>query len=110
MNAKTQIIVLLISYLYGFFFFYLYKLNNKIIKKTNKLYRSIITILFMYNIVLLYIIIIYKANNGNFHIYFLLMLILGFFTSIKFTKKISKNVNLHNFLEKIKKKCYTIKK
>lgn len=110
MDAKTQIIVLLFSYFYGFFFFYLAYINKKIIDKQNRIYRSIITILMMYNIVLLYIIIIYKINNGKFHLYFFIMLILGFYSSIKLTKKMLKNVKLLCLLEKIKKKCYTIKK
>lgn len=110
MDAKTQIIVLLFSYFYGFFFFSLSYLNKKIIDKKSKLYRSLINILFIYNIVLLYIIIIYKLNNGNFHPYFFIMIVLGFYSSIKLTKKLLKNVKLRLLLEKIKKKCYTIKK
>lgn len=110
MDAKTQIIVLLFSYFYGFFFFYLAYINKKIIDKKNKIYRSLITTLFMYNIVLIYIIIIYKINNGKFHIYFFIMIIIGFITSIKFQKKLLKNVKLRSLLEKRKKKCYTIKK
>lgn len=110
MDAKTQIIVLLFSYFYGFFFFYLSYLNKKIIDKKNKIYRSLITILFMYNIVLIYIIITYKINNGKFHPYFFIMIILGFYSSFKLTKKMLKNVKLRQSIEKIKKKWYTIKK
>jgi len=110
MDAKTQIIVLLFSFIYGFFFFSLSYLNKKIIDKKNKIYRSLITILFIYNIVLLYIIIVYKLNNGKFHPYFFIMLSLGFYSSIKLTKRLLKNVKLRLFLEKIKNKCYTNKK
>lgn len=110
MDAKTQIIVLIFSYFYGFFFYYLSNINKKIINKKNKLYRSLITILFMYNIVLIYIIITYKINNGKFHPYFFIMILLGFYSSIKATKSMLKNVKIMQLLEKIKKKCYTIKK
>lgn len=110
MNAKTQIIVLLFSYFYGFFFFYLSYLNKKIIDKKNRIYRSLITILFMYNVVLIYIIITYKINNGKFHPYFFIMIILGFYSSFKLTKKMLKNVKLRQSIEKFKKKWYTIKK
>jgi len=110
MDAKTQIIVLLFSFLYGFFFFYLSKLNHKIIKNKNRIYRSIITILFMYNIVLLYIIIIFKLNNGNFHPYFFIMFTLGIYTCTKLTKKMLKNVKVTRLFEKIKKKWYTKEK
>jgi len=109
MDAITQIIVLLISYIYGFFFYYFAKLNNKIIKTKKKIYRSITSILFMYNIVLIYIIIIYKINNGIFHIYLFFMIILGFFSSIKITKRMKINVKLRSFIAKMKSKCYTKK-
>ncbi len=110
MDAKTQIIILLYSFFFGFIFYYLAKLNNWIIKNKKKLFRSIITILFMYNIVLIYIISIYKINNGKFHIYFLLMIILGYFIGYSFMKKMLNNAKYSLFIEKLKKKCYTKKK
>lgn len=110
MDAKTQIIVLIFSYLYGFFVFYSSYINKRIIDKQNKIYRSLITILFMYNIVLIYIIMTYKINNGKFHPYFFIMIILGFYSSIKLTKTMLKNVKIMQLLEKTKKKWYTIKK
>lgn len=103
MDAKTQIMVLLVSFLYGIFFFYSSKLNNFFIKDKNKIYRSIITILFMYNIVLLYIIMIFKINNGKFHPYFFIMLILGFLIGTKSKNKVLKNVKLKRLFEKKKK-------
>ena len=109
MNAKTQIIVLLFSYFFGFLFYLLSQLNNKIIKNQKRIYRSSISILFMCNIVLIYIISIYKLNNGKFHIYFFLMLILGFYSEHKLIHKFLNNVKYQSLLEKIKKKCYTKK-
>lgn len=109
MNAKTQIIVLLFSYFFGFLFFLLSKLNNKIINKQKRVYRSTISILFMCNIVLIYIISIFKLNNGNFHIYFFLMLILGFYSGFILSNKMLNNVKYRSLLEKIKKKWYTKK-
>ena len=66
--------------------------------------RSFITILFMYNIVLIYLICLYKLNQGMFHIYFLFLLILGFMSGIKLLKIMLNNVKMRNFLAKIKKK------
>lgn len=109
MTAEVQLFTLSVSYLFGYLFYYLYKLNYIIIKNKKRFYQSLITILFMYNIVLIYIILIYKINNGIFHIYFFIMIILGFITNIKVTKKMLKNVKCRCFIEKIKKKCYTIK-
>lgn len=109
MNAEIQLITLAVSYLYGFFFYYLYKINYQIIKKKKRFYQSLITILFMYNIVLIYIIIIFKINNGMFHLYFFIIISLGFYSNIKLTKKMLNNVKCRSIIEKIKKKCYTIK-
>lgn len=109
MNATIQLITLGISYLYGFLFYYLYKINGKLIKAKKRFYQSLITILFMYNIVLLYIIIIFNVNHGIFHPYFFIMIALGFYTSLKLTKKMLKNVKCRSFIEKIILKWYTIK-
>ncbi len=104
MNAKTQIIVLLFSFLYGFIFYYLYKLNNKIITNHNHLFQSFTTIMFMYNIVLIYLISLYKLNHGMFHIYFSIMLFLGFISALKIKNLLLSNVKFTNFLAKLKKK------
>jgi len=61
----------------------------------------------MYNIVIIYIIFLYKINNGKFHLYFLIMIFLGYYCSYKITSKLLKNVKLRLFIEKIKSRCYT---
>jgi len=107
MDAKTQLIILTFSYQYGFILYYLIFINNRVIKNMKSIYRSIITILFMYNIVLIYIISIFKINNGNFHIYFFIMITLGYISNIKVTKKLANNVKIRKFIENFKPKCYT---
>lgn len=99
-DCWVQLFTLSVSYLFSFLFYYLYKLNYIIIKNKKRFYQSLITILFMYNIVLIYIILIYKINNGIFHIYFFIMIILGFITNIKVTKKMLKNVKCRCLLKK----------
>lgn len=110
MDAKTQIIILTFSWIYGFIFQILTIFHNHIIRRKKRVYRSIITMLFMYNIVLIYIILMYKLNNGKFHIYFILMIIIGCYSSYIFTKKIANNVKFKRVVEKPLKKCYTKKK
>ena len=63
----------------------------------------------MYNIVLIYIIIIFNINNGIFHPYFFILILLGFYTNIKLTKKMLKNVKFRRLIAKMQKKWYTIK-
>ena len=90
MTANIQLISLIVSFLFGFIFYYLYKINYIIIKVKKRFYQSLITILFMYNIVLLYIIMIFNINHGIFHIYFFIMIALGFFTNLKWSKRMLK--------------------
>lgn len=110
MDAKVQIEVLLFSFLYGVFFYFISLVNNKIIFNKKRLYKSVTIILFMYNIVLLYIIIVYKINKGIFHIYFFLMMILGFMLGARLHKYLLNNVKYRGFVAKVKKRCYTKKK
>lgn len=107
MDVRIQLIALTFSFFYGSIFYLLNKLNNNIIKGQKKIYQSLITILFMYNIILLYIISMYKINNGQFHIYFIFMIVLGFISSYKLTKKLENSVKFSSFVEKIKRACYT---
>lgn len=110
MDAKTQIIVLIFSYVYGLIFYDLFLLNNYISKDKKRIFKCVTAMLFIYNIVLLYIILVFKMNNGNFHVYFMLMIMLGFGSNIRLTKYLLNNVKFLSLLEKVKKKCYTKKK
>ena len=90
MDVKIQIICMLISFLYGIFI--------RITSLFNKKQNIIKDLLYIYIIVLLYTIIIYSINKGIFHIYFLMLILLGYLVSKKY-------VNLTiNLLKSIKKK------
>ena len=72
MNIKLQITTLLFSFLYGIFFSFFLSLNYKFIYSDKKILKTIISFL------LLYFIILKKINYGVFHVYEILMIILGF--------------------------------
>lgn len=99
MNYKIQIISLLYSFGYGVFFFLFNILNNKFISK-NKYINFITLLVFVILNALLYITILYKINFGVFHIYFLIMIFLGYYFSFFIKKYISNNVK---WCKKIKK-------
>lgn len=88
MILKFQLITLLFSFLYGIFFYILLRLNYKFLYN-NKL-SLIIDLLFILDNVLLYFIILKKINNGIFHPYLVIMLILGYLSSNYVDKKIRK--------------------
>lgn len=102
MNYKVQIISLLYSFVYGMLFYFFNKLNEKLIFK-QKFLNIINLFVFVILSVLIYITILYKINCGVFHIYFLFMVILGFYFGLVFKKFLLKNVKFCNFLKKRKK-------
>ena len=104
MNYKIQLISFLVSFLFGIFFFYTNMLNKKIINKQKIYYKYIITFLYIINITLIYIILIYKINKGIFHIYFLIMVLLGYIISLNQLKNVKKCVKWMKSHIKVRKK------
>ena len=90
MNYKIQLISFLFSFIFGGFFYLTSKLNYRLIWKFSVLFRYLITIVYILDIALLYIMFMYRINNGIIHIYFLLMLFFGFFVTGIFSKKLKK--------------------
>ena len=97
MNIKLQIISFLISFVYGIFINYTaiihFKVNNK-----NNFLSYILTIFYAYLLVIFYIDIMYFVNGGFFHIYFIILMILGYICANKI-KQIVKS-----YVKKKKKK------
>ena len=78
MNIKLQLITFIFSSVYGFIYFYLVKLNRRLTKENKTIIKYIDTSLFTLDSVLIYVVINYKINEGYFHIYFIIILIIGF--------------------------------
>ena len=78
MNNILQILTFLFSFFYGFLYFYLVRINRALIKDNNTIIKYIDSSLFTLDSVLLYVVINYKINSGYFHIYFLIILAIGF--------------------------------
>ena len=84
MDVKIQLTCMLVSFLYGIFIRIVTIINKRINNNKNLIIHTIIDLLFVYIIVLLYVIIIYKINEGIFHIYFLFLVLLGYILSNKY--------------------------
>lgn len=78
MELGIQLKTLIFSFAYGILFSYLLKLNYKYLFDSKLVYKIIITILFVFNTCLLYFLGLRLINNGVFHVYFLLILIIGY--------------------------------
>lgn len=78
MSLKVQIITLLYSFIYGIVFSILLNLNYKFIYEGKRIFKIIITFIFILDSMLLYFLILKKINYGILHIYEFLAIILGF--------------------------------
>ncbi len=78
MKSYVQFISLLGSFIYGVVVFYLNKFNYKLIKDVNIIFKLIISILYVFNISLIYVLFLYKLNNGILHIYNILFMLVGY--------------------------------
>ena len=99
MKVSLQIISLIINFIYGFSLFYLSYLNYLFIKKEPLI---LITLVFVLDYTIIYLIIFYKLTSGMMHIYYLLLFILGYFIGYKVKDK--------NIIKKIKLSKRVVKK
>ena len=88
MHSFIQILTFIFSFIYGIFFYLLARFNNFILKDKKNVTKFLITLVFIIDIVILYIYLMFKINHGYFHIYFLAILCLGFILMIIMYPKI----------------------
>ena len=100
MNYKLQIISLFFSFVFGIAFSILIELNQKIISKNKKFLQIILTFIFIIDVVLLYLICVYKINKGIVHWYFVLMVLSGCILEIKCLKVLSRRVKYRKLIDK----------
>lgn len=78
MSLDIQIYTILISFFFGIYFFFFLRLNKKLIFHKNKIISFLSTfIIFIINTIF-YFWIIFIINNGIFHIYEIICLLLGY--------------------------------
>ena len=88
MNLEVQIQSMIFSFVYGLFFSFLLNLNYRVLFTSKKYIQVIGNLFFIIDNVLLYFILLRYINNGVLHLYFLLLVVLGFFVGNPTTKKI----------------------
>ena len=79
MELSIQLQVLTISFIYNILFSYLLKLQYRFLFDSKLFYKIMITVLFVFDNCLLYFLVLRAINHGIFHIYFLFMIIIGYF-------------------------------
>ncbi len=92
MDIKTQLIIFLISFLYGFILANLAYLNYKFLQNKSNFFKFLVNLVFTLDIVFVYLVILYKINYGIFHVYFLIVLSIGFLIGYKCIKYVKKGL------------------
>ena len=107
MSPLSIILVLLISFIYGVIFLIFSLLNYKLFGKFSLIFQFLITLLFSFDLGIIYLLVIYKINYGRFHIYYLIPTISGFYIAYKFKNRA---VNFCKYFKNKRKKYWHIYK
>lgn len=87
MRIEIQLICFFISFLYGMLINFSMRVHRKLLKKTYWVSKILIYFLATFIMVIMYVDVLFFISNGNFHVYFMFMIIFGFFAGRKFTNK-----------------------
>ena len=90
MNLKLQIYSFVFSFLFGIILSVFTNLNYGLLFNKNKKTKILGNFLFLFDFSLIYFLGIKLINNGILHIYFLLLLSLGFLLSYSFFRFLRK--------------------
>lgn len=88
---NIQLKSIIFSYLYGCFFSFLLNFNYKFIYYSKGIFKILINVIFVVDNVFLYFIILRYINYGIIHFYFVISLVLGFFSVNKVISKMQKS-------------------
>lgn len=103
MTSNLQLISFSVSFIFGIVFALLTILNFKIVNNSLKFIQNIITFIFVMDMIIIYIIIMYKLNHGYFHLYFIIMTIIGFFVGIFVHTKYLSKIDVKRHFYQLKK-------
>lgn len=93
MSSYIQVVSLLVSFLYGIIFYFFSSLNKTLLLDKSLPKQFIINLIFILDIVFIYIYIMYHLNQGLIHVYYIALVVLGFWFGYKYTKKCKYIVN-----------------
>lgn len=81
MNSYIQVISFLISFIYGIIFYLFTRFNKYMLINKNNVIKLLVTLVFVIDMVILYIYIMYKVNFGMIHPYFVAVVLFGTLSS-----------------------------
>lgn len=92
MNISIQLLSILFSFIFGILFRIVLRFHLDNTKYYPFCLQIITSVIFIVDITLLYLLLIYYINYGIIHIYFIIMIFLGFYFE-KYVKLLSFKVN-----------------
>lgn len=78
MNSYVQVISFLVSFIYGIVFYLFARFNKAMLSNKNNVIKFLITLVFILDMVILYIYMMYKINFGLIHPYFVIVVLIGY--------------------------------
>ncbi len=78
MNSYIQVISFLISFIYGIIFYLFTRFNKYMLINKNNVIKLLVTLVFVIDMVILYIYVMYKVNFGMIHPYFVAVVLVGY--------------------------------
>lgn len=87
MKIDVQLLSFLVSFLYGIGFYLFTRFNKFMLSNKNNVIKFLVTLVFIIDVVILYIYFMYKINYGNIHPYFVVFVVLGFLFMGKYFNK-----------------------
>lgn len=100
MTSKMQLISFLVSFIYGVIFYYLTIINFRLIKDLKIYIQHIITFIYVIDMIIIYIILLYHLNKGYFHIYFIGMVMIGYFVGFITNKKLLSKIRVNKIIRR----------
>ena len=94
MDIKLQLLCILVSFLYGMFIRLTLIINTRFNNTINVILKYLINVIYVFIIVILYIVLIYKINYGIFHLYFFIIMSIGYFLMSKYVNKAKNFTNI----------------
>ncbi len=101
MNNSIQLLSFLLSFLFGICFSFASHYHYEMVSHLKKVPRYVLTFLFILDVSLFYVLIMYYLNNGVIHIYFVIVTLVGYCLEGKITSLIKKRFKLFNFSKKL---------
>lgn len=99
MNSNMQLLSFFISFIFGVLFYFFTMINFKLIKNLKRWIQHVLTFIYVLDVIIIYIIIFYHLNKGYFHVYFILVVILGFIFGYFLYKKLIIKIDIKKVLK-----------